>query len=153
MNALTPLWFLSHDQSQKKTKSSHTHLSNMITSHKIPRLTGFKLACIIVWLNKMTRKSISSINHVNSMFLQTMLHKIWIVFTVVTYIKVILGYQIRICMIWVPIKVKTIGNVDQNWNLIKVLMHQLHLILNCKGIIFCKVNHKYNKPQLHRSQT
>jgi hypothetical protein len=138
----------------KKRPNHHTPTCQIkITSHKIPRLMGFKLACITIWPNKMSRRSISSVNHVHLMFLQTMLHKVWIVLMVVIYIKMILGYQIRIYIIRVPIKVKMIGNVDQNWNLIKVPMHQLYLILNCKGIIFYKINHRYNEPQLHRSQT
>ncbi len=124
-----------------------------ITSHKIPKLMRYKLAYIIIWPNKMNRRSISSVKHVNPMFLQTMLHKVWIVLAVVTYIKMILGDQIRICIIRVPIRVGMIGDMDQNWNLIKVPMHQLYLILNCKEIIFYKINHRCNEPQLHKSQT
>jgi len=131
----------------EKGPNHHTPTCQItITSHKMPRLMGFKLAYIIFWPNKMTRKSISFVNHVNPIFLQTMLHKVWIVLMIITYIKVILGYQIQICIIQVLIRVRMISNVDQNLNLIKVPMHRLYLILNCKGIIFYKINHRYNKP-------
>ncbi len=56
------------------------------------------------------------------------------------------------CIIHVKIGVRMIGNVDQNWDLIGMLVHGLYFILNCKRIFLYKVNHRYNISKLEKFQ-
>jgi hypothetical protein len=66
---------------------------------------------------------------------------------------VVFSYQTKICIIQVKIGVRMMGNVDQSWDLIGMLVHGLYFILNWKRIVLCKVNHQYNKSKLDRLQT
>jgi len=124
-----------------------------ITYHKIWRLMWFELACATIWPNKVSRRGISFFNDVSPMLSQAKLHKIWIMFVVIIYVKVVFSYKKGICIIQAKIGVRMIGNVDQNWNLVRMPVHGLYFILNCKRIVLCKVNHWHNRSKLDKLQT
>jgi hypothetical protein len=153
MTALTPSWTPFPCPIPQKWPNHYTPIYQIrIKSHKIARLLRFKLACVTIWQNKTSRRGISFFNHVSPMLLQAILHKLWIMFVVITYVNVILSYEKIICIMQVKIRVRMIGNVDQNRDFIRMPVHGLYFILNCKIMFLCKVSHWYNISELNKLQ-
>jgi len=63
---------------------------------------------------------------------------------VIKYVEIIFHDRVYIFIMWIKVWVFHPRNVDKNGDLVAMLMHGLHFILNFKAIVLCKIYHKNN---------
>jgi hypothetical protein len=63
---------------------------------------------------------------------------------VIKYVEIIFHDRVYIFIMWIKVWVFHPRNVDKNGDLVAMLMHGLHFILNFKDIVLCKIYHKNN---------
>jgi hypothetical protein len=69
------------------------------------------------------------------------LHKRLVMLLVIRYVEMVFIEYPGVLVIWVHLRVMSKGYVYQNTDLVTMLVHGLHLVLNLKGIILCEIYH------------
>jgi hypothetical protein len=85
---------------------------------------------------------IATIHDIIPLQMQALLNKVTIMTLVIIYVEILFRDRVSAFIMWIMVWVFHPHNVDKNGDLVTMLVHGLHFIMDLKAIVLCKIYHR-----------